>query len=313
MKFIYYSILISSIFISCKNNVENKTNVVSSDYSFLENEWVKITEIKGKKVIYKPCDADNSKVIPNAKSKKITIKYGIEDQTFDYEKITFNNEKNNFKITGVSFLGASIKDIIYTKNNESESTWIVPGNISIISTNSEDKYEKVNESCNNENTFNSSIEYHINEYKKVGFDIVSSKKHDIDLDKISDAFLILEKQSDKTKILVILKGISENNLKIWKQSKTLISNVNDGCPAEGFERVAVKNNYFTIEEANCDGWFYIKTYITFKYLDDILLHKYSIEYTDRRDPNKKVPTKSYSKKDFGKVSFKKFDNKNLPF
>lgn len=263
MKFIHYCVFLSFIFISCKNNVENKINSVSADYDFLENEWVKITDIKGKKVIYKPCDADNSEVIPNAESKKITIKYGIENQTFDYKKVIFDNQKNNFKITGVSFLGTPVEDIIYTKNNENESTWIVPNNISIISTNSIDKYEKINESCNNKNIPNSSIEYHIEEYKKVGFDLLSSKKHDIDLDKISDAFLILEKQSDKTKILTILKGIDESNLKIWKQSKTLISNVNDGCPAEGFERIAVKDNYFTIEEANCDGWFYIKTYITF--------------------------------------------------
>jgi hypothetical protein len=51
---------------------------------------------------------------------------------------------------------------------------------------------------------------------------------------------------------------------------------------------------------------FVNSYTTFK-IDDktnnIYLHKYSEEYSDRSDPDKEIPVKTWSTKDFGVVKF----------
>lgn len=62
--------------------------------------------------------------------------------------------------------------------------------------------------------------------------------------------------------------------------------------ASGFSDIKVKNNYFTIEQANSGGNYIERSYTTFKYdkaKHQILLHKYSIITTERSsgDENEK--------------------------
>jgi hypothetical protein len=78
------------------------------------------------------------------------------------------------------------------------------------------------------------------------------------------------------------------------------------CPAEGFQTVVVKGNFFTIEQQNCGGWFFINEYLTFRYepaTGAIRLHKFGQTFTDRREPDKEVPDKILTEKDFGRRSF----------
>lgn len=67
----------------------------------------------------------------------------------------------------------------------------------------------------------------------------------------------------------------------------------------------VKNNYFTIEQVYCKGFLYVQSYTTFKIIDNdnIFLHKYGEEYTDRSNPDKDIQSITKSEKDFGKVRF----------
>ena len=51
---------------------------------------------------------------------------------------------------------------------------------------------------------------------------------------------------------------------------------------------------------------FVNSYITFKIdesTDKIYLHKYGEEYTDRSNPNKKIPAKIWTTKDFGEKKF----------
>lgn len=83
---------------------------------------------------------------------------------------------------------------------------------------------------------------------------------------------------------------------------------NPNCPSEGFIQVVSKGIYFTIEQQNCSGWYFIDEYITFKYIASngkILLHKFGLQYSDRRDPDKVMRDKIYSQKDFGMLEFDK--------
>jgi hypothetical protein len=78
------------------------------------------------------------------------------------------------------------------------------------------------------------------------------------------------------------------------------------CPSEGFERIVSKGDYFTIEQQTCGGWFLVNEYITFRYLKasgKIVLHKYGRVPTDRRDPNKVMPTELYTAKQLGQFAF----------
>jgi hypothetical protein len=78
------------------------------------------------------------------------------------------------------------------------------------------------------------------------------------------------------------------------------------CPLDGFYAIAVKGNYFTLEQQNCAGWFFINEYITFRYVPgtgQIQLHKFGQSFTDRREPNKTIPDKVITSKEFGQRYF----------
>jgi len=75
------------------------------------------------------------------------------------------------------------------------------------------------------------------------------------------------------------------------------------CPSDGFNRVVVKGDYFTIEQQTCGGMFFVDEYITFKAAPDgtIVLHKFSIVKTNRDDPDEHIPQQDLSTKDFGRL------------
>jgi hypothetical protein len=78
------------------------------------------------------------------------------------------------------------------------------------------------------------------------------------------------------------------------------------CPLDGFSAIVSKGNYFTIEQQNCAGWFFINEYITFRYVPGtgkIQLHKVGLAYTDRREPNKDISSKVFTNKQFGERYF----------
>ncbi|REC60668.1 hypothetical protein DRF65_19690 [Chryseobacterium pennae] len=94
-------------------------------------------------------------------------------------------------------------------------------------------------------------------------------------------------------------------------TNTKVLEGNSNCPDISLDSIALKNNYFTIEKYNCTDKFYLKEYITFKFDKDLLLHKYSIEFTDRHDPDKSITNKNYTSKDFGNVKFENVDREFL--
>lgn len=90
------------------------------------------------------------------------------------------------------------------------------------------------------------------------------------------------------------------------QSNNLIHPNNDNCPADGFQRLVSKNNYFTIEQSYCKEFLFVSSYTTFK-IDEksgyILLHKYGEIHTDRSNPDQSISDKTWTEKDFGVIKF----------
>lgn len=136
---------------------------------------------------------------------------------------------------------------------------------------------------------------------------------------LDSAFVHLENKNYK--ILALEKDIEKNNQANWHfdlpiiildenytkiQNNNLVFKFNDNCSADGFDGIVVKKKFFTIQQISCLDFLYVNSYITFK-VDEttgkILLHKYSEEYTDRSNPDKKIPTKIWSDKNFGVKKF----------
>lgn len=59
------------------------------------------------------------------------------------------------------------------------------------------------------------------------------------------------------------------------------------CPSDGFDKITVDGDSFTIEENLCGGWYFIHSCITLEYdtlKSGYVLSGYSKEYSDRRNP-----------------------------
>jgi hypothetical protein len=110
-------------------------------------------------------------------------------------------------------------------------------------------------------------------------------------------------------IVVTNKTISIKNLEgtvVLSNSKLIRGlDENETCPSEGFMALVTKGNYFTIEQQNCSGWYYINEYITFKYSDvdnEFYLHKFGLQYIDRADPEN-IEEKVVTPKQFESINF----------
>ncbi|OCA76718.1 hypothetical protein BBH99_12165 [Chryseobacterium contaminans] len=92
---------------------------------------------------------------------------------------------------------------------------------------------------------------------------------------------------------------------LWKSNNHLVFDKRNSCISEGFETVAVKNNYFTIEHQDCSDYnILVSTYITFKVNgNEIYLHKYGESYFDKSNHDRSMPMKVWTEKNFGKIKF----------
>lgn len=85
------------------------------------------------------------------------------------------------------------------------------------------------------------------------------------------------------------------------------------CPSEGFSRIVVNGDYFTVEQQTCGGMFFVNEYVTFKAGADgsIYLHKFGIVKTDRSDPDRAIPAQVLTPADFGDLRLQDADADRL--
>lgn len=135
----------------------------------------------------------------------------------------------------------------------------------------------------------------------------------INLKKNSFKILALEKDEIKNKDnaqhnsnpIIILQKKSNQYQKV-NDNYNLIFKYDDNCPADGYGGIVSKNNYFTVQQIFCVDFLFVNSYTTFKIDENtgnINLHKYGEEYTDRSNTMLKIPSKTWSIKDFGIVKF----------
>lgn len=147
------------------------------------------------------------------------------------------------------------------------------------------------------------------ESKEIIFQIIT----DFNKDKIFDKIEVLKNTESKDEYdqqhfnlpIRIYKGKS-----LWKSNDQLIPESQNYCVSEGFDKIVVKNNYFTIEHQTCyDYNVLVSAYITFKVMgNDIYLHQYGENYFDKSNHEKQIPSKVWSEKKFGKIKFENLTN-----
>ncbi|PKB18727.1 hypothetical protein [Flavobacterium sp. 5] len=106
-------------------------------------------------------------------------------------------------------------------------------------------------------------------------------------------------------LIIILKKFNNEFIEA-KSNKNIVFKYDYNCPADGFQKIVVKNNYFTIEQVYCKDFLFVNSYTTFRFDEktkEIVMHKYSEAYTDRSNPYKLIPNKIKTIKDFGKIQF----------
>jgi hypothetical protein len=144
-----------------------------------------------------------------------------------------------------------------------------------------------------------------------GFYILDSTQ--INLKNEEFKILALEKDDIKNKKnaqhnsnpIIILKKNNTNYQKVNENYK-IVFKYDDNCPADGYGGIISKNNYFTIQQIFCMDFLFVNSYATFKInenTNNIYLHKYGEEYTDRSNPDLKISPKVWSTKDFKIVKF----------
>lgn len=148
----------------------------------------------------------------------------------------------------------------------------------------------------------------LNENKNIAY----FYEYDLDQDGIKDKITLYKNDKEKGEFerihfglpMEIKRGLPNNTFQTWYENNNIIPKNNFNCAAEGFNRIVFKGNYFTIEDYICSDYISISTFTTFKvFKDKILLHKYCQTYFDKADHNKKIPSKTWTQKDFNDIDF----------
>jgi len=148
----------------------------------------------------------------------------------------------------------------------------------------------------------------LNENRNVAY----SYDFDLNQDGIKDKIILYTNDEEKGEFerthfglpMEIKKGLLNNTFQSWYENNNIIPKNNFNCAAEGFNRIVFKGGYFTIEDYICSDYISISTYTTFKVSENkILLHKYGQTYFDKADHDKKIPSKTWTQKDFNEVNF----------
>lgn len=151
-----------------------------------------------------------------------------------------------------------------------------------------------------------------------GYSLLTEKVCDLNQDNNQDYILIFEQKNTDNLVgdfiyespVYVMISDNEKKFNIYKNSKIILTS-NRVCPSNGFQKLVVKNNFFTIEEDDCSGHFFVNSFITFKYDKTqkqlITLHKLGKQFSDRTNPDKIIPDKIQTVKDFGNIPFVDFD------
>lgn len=291
-----------------------------SDYSLEENYYV--TADYG--CIYNPKDQNSHGnvmfyLIPKSIKPINTNLENLKVNSLDVKSL-----KNNFTIYAylipkshlnynpkgdpVYYQKEQFKEELYTFNSNSNQ-WVLLDSIQISNYS-----ENANEQLWRENFIHTKANV-TKSYSK-GFYAYESVVLDLKTKRYK--LVVLEENSEKENAsgahfnlpVLVLEKKGNDYVEI-KRNNDLIFEYDDNCPADGYQSIVAKGNYFTLQQTNCADFLFVTSYITFKIdevSNEIFLHKYGEEYTDRSNPDKEIPSKIWSTKDFGSIKFENINS-----
>jgi hypothetical protein len=211
------------------------------------------------------------------------------------------------------------KEQLYTYNNQTKK-WLLLDSLEINS-NSESGFEQnwrdsflnsqSKKVVNNDSNKITDISAFTKSIETKNFSLVKKQSVDLNGDGKKDEILIFGNNQDfnsednKTKSapIIVLMNDGNNSYSKYENNNIYPNDFNDF-----FQKLVVKDNYFTIELSNESPDEYTSSkYLTFKYEKNnknIILYKY-LEVIDWS--NDKPTNLNYSEKDFGTISFQNFD------
>lgn len=152
--------------------------------------------------------------------------------------------------------------------------------------------------------------------RKEGFKSILEKKCDLNQDGKEDKITVYAtdfknkiEPTDYKQFIVSIRILD----KVFKNKKIIEDYYPDNV-ATGFTDIKIKDNYFTIEQANGSGNGIVREFTTFKFSkvdNQIVLHKYTRIETIRSSGDEDEKTYNYSSKDFGKILFEDFIPQNV--
>lgn len=147
-----------------------------------------------------------------------------------------------------------------------------------------------------------------------GYYAFDSATFNLDGDTWPDKLRALEPQANKkgdgtyhpVVVYQLLRGTGKNSFTRWAENEILLNQLGDNCPADGYQRIVAKPPYFTIEQVICTDFEFASQYVTFKYnkaTNQVILHKWGEEYTDRSNPDNPLADFIHTPADFGTIPF----------
>lgn len=205
--------------------------------------------------------------------------------------------------------------------NSNQNTPPVTNNKTKESTDSIHKHETLNETLEEVNE-------KLESFIPKGYDVITQTKGDLNLDKIDDYILVLRKVSEETtsnmdggkpdkRPLLILLGQTDQSYKLAYKNDNAVYCIDcGGVFGDPFTGISIKNGYFSIEHGISGGthWEDITTFKYNKIKNNWYLYKdhyISYKFNDSQDENADAlildSEKLQTVKDFGEISFQKFN------
>lgn len=159
----------------------------------------------------------------------------------------------------------------------------------------------------------------LKEFVPPGYSFLGGEKGNLNLDKYSDIVLVLKKENEKEtsdvvdhpekRPLLILLGQSDKTYKLASRNDNTVYCVDcGGVFGDPFNGITITNGNFSINHYGGSSWRWTRV-ITYKYSPadkNWYLFRDGSDSFHASNPNK-VETKILTAKNFGKVSFEKFD------
>ncbi len=180
-------------------------------------------------------------------------------------------------------------------------------------------------------TFNDSIDsldQDLKAFVPKGYSVISIESGDLNLDEYTDAILVLRKTSEEStsnyaenkpdkRSMLLLIGQKEGTYKLAYKNNNAVYCIDcGGLFGDPFTGITIKKGYFSIEHGVSGGhhWEHVTTFKYNKSKNNWFLYKdhyINYKFNDSADENAEALVVDYEKlktvKDFGEISFEKFN------